>query len=250
MSQSKLIVETLKQQLRKNRVTYRQVAEKIGLSESSVKRLFADSSFTLDRISEICELLNFEITDLIHEMEKKVDLIDSLTLQQETELVSDLKLMLIAHFLMNKLSFEEIIDIYSISETEGIRLLVKLDRMKIIELLPGNRVKLKISKDFQLNLGGPIEKFYEKFVLQEFFNSTFNGNGESRLFVSGLFSRSANAETIRRMKRLASEANQLMRESEELPLEERFGCSLIIAFRPWEVSVFDEFRRKPDDNKF
>jgi DNA-binding Xre family transcriptional regulator len=250
MSQTKLIVETLKQELRKHRINYQQVAQKLDLSESSVKRLFAESSFTLERISQICELINFEISDLIREMEKNVELIDSLTLEQEAELVSDIKLLLMAHFLMNKLTFEQIIDIYDISEPEGIRLLAKLDRMKIIELQPGNRVKLKISQDFRLIRGGPIERFYEKVVQQEFFNASFDGNGEFRIYVSGFFSRSANAEIIRRIKRLAHEANRLMQESEDLPLNDRFGCSLIMAIRPWEVKVFDKLRRVPNAKRF
>jgi DNA-binding Xre family transcriptional regulator len=250
MAQVKLIVETLKKELRKQGVNYRQVAQKLELSEASVKRLFADCSFTLERISQVCELLNFEIADLIHEMEKKVELTQQLTLEQETELTSDIKLLLMAHFLMNKLSFEQIISIYDISETEGIRMLAKLDRMKLIELRPGNRVKLIIAKDFSLIPGGPIQRFYEKIVQQEFFDASFDGSGEFRIFVSGFFSKPANAEIIRKIKQLARDAHQLREDSNELPLEERFGCSLIMAIRPWEVRVFDELRRVPNKKKF
>ena len=250
MSQPKLIIKTLKKELRKQGINYKQVADKLGLSEASVKRLFAEHSFSLDRLSKVCELLNLEITDLVHEMEKNIELTQQLTLEQETELVSDIKLLLMAHFLMNKLSFEEIIKIYDISSTEGIRLLAKLDRMKIIELQPGNRVKLMFAKDFRLIPGGPIQQFYQKTVQQEFFNSSFDGNGEFRIFVSGFFSRAANAEIIRKLKQLERDANELMRDSEELPLEERFGCSLIMAIRPWEVRVFDTLRREPNEKKF
>ncbi len=250
MAQTKLIIDTLKRELRRQGVNYRQVAQKLGLSEASVKRLFSDHAFTLDRISKVCELLNFEIADLIHEMEKNVELTTQLTLEQETELTSDMKLLLMAHFLMNKLSFDQIISIYDISEREGIRLLAKLDRMKLIELLPGNRIKLIVAKDFSFIPGGPIQRFYEKIVQQEFFDASFDGNGEFRIFVSGFFSRPANAEIIRKIKRLARDAHQLREDSNELPVEERFGCSLIMAIRPWEVKVFDELRRVPNVKKF
>ena len=250
MAQAKLIIGTLKKELRKQGINYRQVAQKLELSEASVKRLFADCSFTLERIGQVCELLNFEIADLIHEMEKKVELTQQLTLEQETELTSDIKLLLMAHFLMNKLTFEEIIRIYDISETEGIRMLAKLDRMKLIELLPGNRVKLIIAKDFSLIPGGPIQRFYEKIVQQEFFDASFDSSGEFRIFVSGFFSRTANAEIIRKIKQLARDAHELREDSNDLPLEERFGCSLIMAIRPWEVNVFDELRRVPNEKKF
>jgi hypothetical protein len=155
-----------------------------------------------------------------------------------------------AHFLMSKLTFEYIISTYDISETEGIRLLARLDRMRIIELLPGNRVKLKIAKDFRLIPGGPIQKFYEQTVQEEFFGSSFDDDGEFRIYISGFYSRAANAEIIRKLKRLASDANQLIHESEELPMGERFGCSLIMAIRPWEVNVFEQLRRAPNQKKF
>ena len=202
MSQTRLIIDTLKKELRKHGINYRQEADKLALSEASVKRLFAEYSLSLDRLSRVCEPLNYEIADLIHELEKNAELTQQLTLEQETELVSDMKLLLMAHFLINKLSFEEIIRIYDISETEGVRLLARLDRMKIIELQPGNRVKLVIAHDFRLIPGGPIERFYEKTVQQEFFNSSFDGNGEYRVYISGFFSRSANAEVIRKLKQL------------------------------------------------
>ena len=250
MAQTKLIIDTLKQELRKQGINYKQVARKLELSEASVKRLFAENTFTLDRISLVCELLNYEIADLVHAMERNVELTQRLTLEQETELVSDIKLLLMAYFLMNKLTFEEVISTYDISRTEGIRLLARLDRMKIIELQPGNRVKLMIAKDFSLIPGGPIEQFYARTVQQEFFDSTFDGNGELRIYVSGYFSRAANAEIIRKIKQLARDTHQLKLDSENLPLEERFGCSLIMAIRPWEVKVFDELRRVQNEKKF
>ncbi len=250
MAQTKLIVDTLKKDLRKQGVTYRQVAEKLELSEASVKRLFAENAFTLARLNEICELLHLEISDLIHQMEKNMDLVDQLTIEQETELVSDMKLLLMGYFLMNKLEFADIIRIYDITETDGIRLLARLDRMKIIELQPGNRVRPMISKNFQFLPGGPIQRFYEKKVQSEFFHSSFNGPGEFRIFLSGMFSRDANADIIRRIKRLAEDAHELKEDSEVLPLDERFGCTLIMAIRPWEAKIFDDMRREPNEKKF
>lgn len=250
MSQTKQIVETLKLELHKQGINYRQVARALDLSEASVKRLFAKKTFTLSRLEQVCEMLHLEVSELIHQMEKNIELTHQLTLEQETELTSDLKLLMMAHFLMNKFEFSEIIEIYDISETEGIRLLARLDRMKIIELQLGNRVKLMISKNFQLLPGGPIQRFYEKVVQSEFFNSSFSGDGEFRIYVSGMFSRSDNTEIIRKIKRLAEDAHDLKEDSESLPLAERFGCSLIMAIRPWEVNVFDSLRREPSQKKF
>jgi hypothetical protein len=44
--------------------------------------------------------------------------------------------------------------------------------------------------------------------------------------------------------------NDMNIESESLPLEQRFGTSLMMAIRPWEISVFEELRRSQDTRAF
>ena len=250
MSQTRPLIDTLKLELRKQRITYKQVSEVLELSETSVKRLFSEEAFSIKRLEKVCELLHLDISDLVHLMEKNIELTTELTLEQETELVSEVKLLLVALLLMNKLQFEEILAIYNISETEGIQLLARLDRMKFIELQPGNRVKLMISPNFKWIPAGPIQQFFENQVQLEFLQSSFTKSGELRIFVSGMISRSANAEIIKKMEHLAQEMNDMNIESESLPLDQRFGTSLMMAIRPWEIRVFQELRRAPDNRDF
>lgn len=250
MSQTRPLIDTLKQELRKQRFTYKQVSEALDLSETSVKRLFSEEAFSIKRLEKVCELLHLDISDLVQLMQKNIELTTQLTKDQETELVSDIKLLLMALLLMNKLKFSEIIRIYDISETDGIQLLARLDRMKIIELHPGNRVKLMISPNFKWIPSGPIQQFYESRVELEFLNSSFNESGELRIFVSGMISTAAIADISRKIQHLAQEMNELNVESEGLSLDERFGTSLMMAIRPWEIQVFEELRRVPDKRVF
>ena len=243
MSQTNQIIDTLKQELRKQRINYRQVAEALELSEASVKRLFAERSFSLERVEKVCLLLKIGFSELVQQMEENVALTHELTLAQERELVSDIKLLLMAHFLVNRYQFSEIIRLYQISESEGIKLLARLDRMKIIELQPGNRVKLLISPNFKWIAEGPIQHFFEEKVQSEFFNSSFNASDEIRIFSSGSISREASTEIIGKIKQLARELNGMIKDSESLPHEQRIGHSLLVAMRPWEVKVFRNLRR-------
>jgi DNA-binding Xre family transcriptional regulator len=250
MSQIRPLVDTLKQELRKQRITYKQVSESLGLSETSVKRLFSEGTFSIKRLEKVCELLHLDISDLIHLMEKNIELTIQLSLEQEQELVSDTRLLLMALLLVNKLKFEEILNVYDITETEGIQLLARLDRMKMIELQPGNRVKLMISRNFEWLPDGPIQQFFESKVQLEFLNSSFNGAGEFRVFASGMISRTANTELIKKMQHLAKEMNDMNADSESLPLNRRFGTSLMMAIRPWEISAFQDIRRAEDERVF
>jgi DNA-binding Xre family transcriptional regulator len=243
MSQTRAIIAALKKELRKQGKTYRDIADVLDLSEASVKRLFSEHAFSLDRLDRICEMLGMEINDLVRLMEQAMELTSRLSLQQEEELVSDIKLLLLAHCLINKWTFQEVIENYDISELEGIQLLARLDRMKIIQLLPGNRVKLLISKDFEWIEHGPIQRFYEDKVQSEFFDSSFLGAGEYRMFQSGMLTRTSNMEMIRRLKRVAREFNEINAEDEVLPMSERSGISVLIAIRPWGAKVFESLRK-------
>ena len=250
MSQSSQLIDTLKRELRKQRITYKQVAAALELSEPSVKRLFAGRFFTLERLEKICELIGMGFNDLVQQMEKNVELTSELTLEQEQELISDSKLLLMGYHLVSGLDFAAIIETFDIDETDGIRLLARLDRMRIIELQPGNRVKLLIAPNFDWIPNGPIQRFFESKIQGEFFDSNFDGAGEIRVFSSGLLSRDANAEIVKKIKRLAVEINELMVESKALPYEQNFGTSVLLAMRPWDVKVFSERRREPNSKVF
>ncbi len=128
--------------------------------------------------------------------------------------------------------------------------MAKLDRMRIIELLPGNRVKMMISKNFQWIDNGPIQHFYKNVIQPEFFESSFNGAGEHRIFVSGMLTRTSNSEIIRKIKRLSAEFNELNTEDQSAERDQRFGTSLVIAMRPWEPDVFGKLRRNQSNKQF
>ena len=64
MKQTSDLIATLKKCLRAHGMTYREVAEGLGLSVASVKRVFAEETFTLSRLEEVCGLLDITIHDL------------------------------------------------------------------------------------------------------------------------------------------------------------------------------------------
>lgn len=90
--------------------------------------------------------------------------ISRLTREQEEELVADVRLLLVALLVRNRWGFEDIVREYAISETECVRLLARLDRLRLIELQPGNRVRLLVARNFRWIPGGPIERFFERHV--------------------------------------------------------------------------------------
>ena len=250
MNQSRQMISVLKRQLRSQGVTYKDVAGAIGLSEASVKRLFAEHTFSLERFEQVCGVLDLEIADLLAIMEKDSANVEQLSTQQETEIAADIKLLLVANSLLNHWQFGEITQTYKISEHEGIQLMAKLDRMGLIQLLPGNRVKLMVARTFSWIPHGPIQRFFEKSVQAEFLQASFTGPGETRIFINGMLSRRANKDITNKMNRLLQDFDQHHKDDESLPLDERYGTSMLMAVRPWELKLFDSLRRVKNKKPF
>lgn len=250
MSQSQAMIATLKQVLRSQGKTYQDVANAIGLSEASVKRLFAEKTFSLERFEKVCDFVGMEIAELIQQMDKQARRITSLSDDQEKELVGDIRLLIVAVCLINHWTFEEIIETYDVDQLQGIQLMAKLDRMKLIQLLPGNRVKRIIDRNFNWLPNGPIQRFYERTVQVDFFKSSFTGPGEFRVFINGMLSQHSNQEMIKKAQRFIQEFNYYNSQDESLPVDERHGTSILVAMRPWEIKLFADLRRKPDAKSF
>ena len=58
------LISTLKRVLKTRGVTYADLAGRIALSEASVKRLFSQGTFTLERLEEVCAALEIDVFEL------------------------------------------------------------------------------------------------------------------------------------------------------------------------------------------
>jgi len=243
MAQVAALIETLKKALKSNGLTYAEVARRLDMSEANVKRMFASQRFTLERLEDVCKLMKMELSDLFQLYEESRQRITQLTLEQEEELVRDTKLLLVAVSVRNRLSFDDIISNYQINKSECIRALAKLDKLKIIDLLPENRIKLRIDEDFRWLPNGPIERFFEKQIQGQFLKSRFNGELEQRLFLFGLLGDSSAQVMINKMQALAKEFTELHRQDARLPLDKRHNIGFMLALRPWDLEVFQPLQR-------
>lgn len=244
MAQTSQLIGTLKQALKANGKTYADVAEHLQLSEASVKRLFSEQSFSLARLDQVCQLLKMEISDLVQQMnELQRAPISGLSLDQEREIAADLKLLLVTVCVLNHWSFRQILDYFHLSETDCIRYLAQLDRLQLIELQPGNRIRLRIAPNFAWQENGPIQRFFQEKLEQEFFNSRFDKAEEKLLVANAMLSKSTNALFQRRLEQLVREFDALAADDRSLPFEQRHGCTLVLAMRPWKYGLFDALRR-------
>ncbi len=249
MAQAALLLEVLKKALRERGLTYARVAKGLGLSESSVKRTFSQGTMSLERLEQLCALMELEIADLLELTRAAEGRVKELTEQTEKTLVSDVKLLLVAVLAISHWTAQAMLETYRFSESELVGLLTRLDRLGIIDLLQGNRIKVRLARNFMWRKGGPIQRFFEERVQEQFFDSPFLGRGELRVMVQGSLSARSNELLQQRVRKLAEEFDALVDEDRSLDRALRDGMTMVMALRPWEFAQFTALRRKNSGDK-
>jgi len=243
MAQTSALINTLKRTLKSHGKTYADVGQALDLSEASVKRLFSREEFSLDRLDRVCQLLGMEISDLVEQMAGEQRQLEQLTIEQEQEIVNDKTLLAVAICALNKWTMDEIVAFYDITEGQCFQKLVKLDRLKLIDLMPHNRIKLRVAPNFRWQENGPIQKLFQERLGNEFLHGRFKGEDESLIVLNGMLSRANVAEFQNKLRRLAWEFNVANRDDSALPLAERHGVTAVLAVRGWQYGLFHPLRK-------
>ncbi len=243
MSESAQLLATLKRQLKSQGMTYRDVARTLKLSEPSVKRLFASGRITVERMVQICNLLGFTLAELSQEAVAGQMRVSTLTERQEREVVANPRLLLVAVCALNHWTLDEIVQHYRLSTAECIKLLLHLDKLRIIDLLPGNRIRINVARDFDWLPSGPIRQYFQNKGLGDFLKSDFAHEHEAMAFVHGLFTDQALAQIQDELKKLRLKFAELHETSLSAPLSKRRGLGLLLAMRGWEPADFARLRR-------
>ena len=237
------LVDALKRLLKGKGMTYATVAQGLGISEASVKRMFSRRDFTLQRLEDICRIAGIDLSDLSRAVATEYAGKAHLTVEQEEEIVSDPTLLLVALCAVGNWTVEQIIETYDLTLAECVECLTRLDRRRIIDLSPGNRIRPLISRTFSWLPDGPIQRYFRSRVEAEYLSGKFAGRDEFFAFVSGMLSQQSTAELIVRLRRTAREFDELWCDDRRLPISERRGTSLLLAVRPWEPRAFRALRR-------
>jgi hypothetical protein len=244
MARSAVLVDILKRELRSRGITYAAVAGHLAMSEASVKRMFARKEFTLSRLDRICELAGMEFSELARLTAPQNAAISQLSYEQEEEFVASPKLMLVALCALNHWCFDDIVLAYAVSPAECVKLLARLDKLKFIELLPNNRIRLLVSDAFSWIPDGPIQKLFKAQFQDDFFGSSFDRDNELLLLANGTLSKASVSALLERLRKTAAEFSGMRSDDAAVPAARRTPITLLLAARPWSPRFLRKYRRR------
>ena len=240
------IMTSLKAVMKSRQITYRDLARRIRLSEASVKRIFSRSTLTLARLDEICKALEVSMSEVVRLAgEQSADTPEPLTLEQETALAADPKLLTCFYLLANGRTGRDVSAQLGIDERAVRRLMVRLDTLRVIELRSKLRARTRAASVIAWRPDGPLRRLYESQIRQEFLQAAFARSGEALHFLSAELSDASCKVLLRKLERVAGEFRDLAELDRTLPPRDKRSMAALVAVRPWVFSMFKSLKSLP-----
>src|SRR5215471_14623178 len=140
MSAATSIVQAIRAALRMRRMTYRELAAAIGVSEPTVKRDLSRGDFSLSRLDRICDVLELSLTDLAQPAAGS-SLLTQLSEKQERALVREPRLLVVTYLIVNDWKWNEITSTFQLDDNALISILLRLDELGIVDFRPPRRIR-------------------------------------------------------------------------------------------------------------
>lgn len=240
MAQVARVLATIKRTLKARSLRYVDLARALGVSEPTVKRMLTRGGLTMERLETICDFLEVDFFELARLSRQRGELTRELDVRHEALLAANPKLLAMLHLLCSGWNVAEIRAGFSIDAAAATRLLARLDRLGLIELLPGDRVRLRVARDLAWRSDGPVMQRYAREALAEFLQGRFDAPGALlRLDVREL----ADSSLVllrRKIERVAREFVEVAQvDSAAATPARRRSVGIVLAIRPWRFSLID-----------
>ncbi|MCX6116485.1 MAG: helix-turn-helix transcriptional regulator [Proteobacteria bacterium] len=243
MSQVKDMLELLKRRMKGKGVTYQDLGVRLGVAESTIKRWFSTGSFDVSRLDQIAEIIEMDISELFTFSRKK-DLQSYFNDEQELELSLRDDLLTVLYLSLSGKNFPEILNDFEITEQDLTKLLLKLDRLKLIELHPGQKIIPLVRSNTRWLPNGPLSQKYGSFIRQDYMNSDFSGQYEKFWLLSGKISQSSLKVFSRKFDLIVSELHDYMELDQDLSDSETEFLTFFSSYRPWKFPISGIPKRK------
>lgn len=158
----KALMAVLKSLLRERGLSYRDLAKKLKLSESGVKKIFAGNDCSFQRLGQITKFLNIKLSDLLQEVEEQeMKAVQFSEKQQQVFLKNESAFNFYVKLVIERMSVSEIQQESRLSEAQCFKFLKILDELHLIKLLPAGKVKIPgIALVSDFGAGPLLEKIY------------------------------------------------------------------------------------------
>lgn len=236
---SSTLITALRKHLRAQGWTARKIAAHFQIGEATAKRWLTGKGLTLDKLDALTAICGLTLGELAREAERPAaGLASELTLAQEKALSTDIFLAFLFTTLLGGNSIEEISRDFSVPTRDMDAALLRLERLALIDRLPGGRVRALIDRAIVWRKS-PMRTLFEVYMKPQFMAMDFAA--DDAIYASEVMKLSAQgaamlAEAIDRHRREVQNLAEHDREVAHLP---RQWYGMLCAARALDTARLD-----------
>lgn len=239
------MLQSLRQVIKSSDLTYEALAKKMGLSESTIKRLLnGQIPLTLERLTEFCEILDIEVYELARLARYGSKGPSTLlSLEQEKMIADNEALFVVFYLTVMGIPLTEITQSYKISKEEAFKLALQLESLGIVELHPKNKLKMRVYRKVRWNMDGPLHKKYMLAMAQDFFHEVYQREPTMRFFFNCPLSKESKEIVLVKLRELSREIERLSEMDLNVNKTTETSLNVFIAAKEWFPAVVRKFKR-------
>jgi len=169
-SEMPAILATLKTLFKSRNLLYHDVATILGKSETTVKRYLTGHCLTFEILESLCHVVDLRLSDVL-EIAREESEDSVLSPEEEQQLAREPFLAALFYMLAQGLTPAILQRDFKIGDADMNGYLTALDRIGLIKLFPYNRVRLRVSRNFDVQRGGPLMRLAHEAILKGFFDA-------------------------------------------------------------------------------
>ena len=239
MGVAKILLSRIRERVQLKGLTYRQLAVELGVAESTVKRWFSAGNLDLSSLDRLCEILDLDLRELSRTADGPRE---DFTRKQEEFFAANEEALVVFYLVSGGMPVKKVARAFDFSESRLEKLLLELDRHRLIELHPGGHVRVLKKMSSWWDPRGPLSQKYYSLIKADFISSDFSRGREEQFFFTGNLSVSSQAMISKKLETLAAEINELYRmDQNHQPAK---NITMFFGIRPWIFPVIQKYSRR------
>lgn len=258
---SQKIKSCIKDLLKKKSLTYEDLAEELECSVPTIKRILGPEELTLNRLLELCDILNIDLAELEMMTQENNEKDERFTEEQDAFLAKNRNYYAYLIKLFDGKSPKEIQEQYNLTQKSTDKYLIGLEKQELIRVTGKQRVKPNFKREPVLGNGPLAKAFFGSLIskasnffisiVQEGLRTPKNERSKS----PGRFSTMTTKCTKESYENLIKEQDKLLRDFQKIssleektkPGEDLKSCVIVSAHA---YVAHDHLELKAFDNAF
>jgi transcriptional regulator with XRE-family HTH domain len=236
--QIKGLIDALKVLFRHLGFRQADLATQLGISRATLKRRMTGKGLTVVALSQLCAIAGVTLGELYELAHATTDThLRRLTLAQESAPHADVRLGFVFSRLQLGWTAEEIQRECKIAQAPLVAYLIRLEKLGLIDLLPGNRVRLRTARDIEWRRHGPMWHSVDRY-LKDIFDMTDSDDPDlSRRVAVVKLSPASVAQIDEMFHAVQTQVRRLADSDRSVLADDKSWYAMLLGARPFEIDL-------------